>query len=306
MSKKRTVQLLLIDGTATGRIQAKLDNWTGVAYKIPKILLPESGDRKDLKFCGIYFLLGRDDETDERIAYIGQTSARKSGESLRARVAEHGRSGEKAFFNEVVFFATGTDDFGPTELCFLENCFWNLAKTAGRYRVVNSNEPSKGNVTEAKEAELERFVENARILMSTFGHNLLEEKLAKPSGDEPATRKSIDLFLTRSVKGVGLVQAQAEWTDEGIVVKRGSHMATGTRTWVTSGIRSRRDKALAAGDEIPGERNLRALATDELFSSPSSAAMFVIGQSANGRTSWKTADGRTFEELDAQREAVDG
>ena len=50
MSKKRTVQLLLIDGTATGRIQAKLDNWTGVAYKIPKILLPESGDRKDLKF----------------------------------------------------------------------------------------------------------------------------------------------------------------------------------------------------------------------------------------------------------------
>lgn len=130
--------------------------------------------------------------------------------------------------------------------------------------------------------------------------------MGKPSGDEPATRKSIDLFLTRSVKGVGLVQAQAEWTDEGIVVKRGSHMATGTRTWVTSGIRSRRDKALAAGDEIPGERNLRALATDELFSSPSSAAMFVIGQSANGRTSWKTADGRTFEELDAQREAVDG
>lgn len=95
MSKKRTVQLLLIDGTATGRIQAKLDNWTGVAYKIPKILLPESGDRKDRKFCGIYFLLGRDDETDERIAYIGQTSERKSGESLLARVAEHGRSGEK-------------------------------------------------------------------------------------------------------------------------------------------------------------------------------------------------------------------
>jgi hypothetical protein len=29
MSKKRTVQLLLLDGTATGRIQAKLDNWTG-------------------------------------------------------------------------------------------------------------------------------------------------------------------------------------------------------------------------------------------------------------------------------------
>ena len=62
MSKKRTVQLLLIDGTATGRIQARLDNWTGIAYKIPKILLPESGDREELKFCGIYFLLGHSDE----------------------------------------------------------------------------------------------------------------------------------------------------------------------------------------------------------------------------------------------------
>ena len=123
---------------------------------------------------------------------------------------------------------------------------------------------------------------------------------AQPCGT--ATRKSIDLFLTRSVKGVGLVQAQAEWTDEGIVVKRGSHMATGTRTGVTSGIRSRRDKALAAGEEIPGEKNLRELATDEIFSSPSSAAMFVIGASSNGRTSWKTADGRTFEEMVAQRE----
>jgi len=303
MSKKRTVQLLLIDGTATGRIQAKLDNWTGVAYKIPKILLPESGDRKDLKFCGIYFLLGRDDETDERIAYIGQTSERKSGESLLARVAEHGRSGEKGFFNEVVFFTTGTDDFGPTELCFLENCFWNLAKTAGRYRVVNGNEPSKGNVTEAKEAELERFVENARILMSTFGHNLLEEKVVKQTTDESTRRASIDLFLTRAIKGVGQVQAQAEWTDEGIVVKRGSHMATGERAGLSEGIRSRREKALAAGKEIQGENKLMELVTDELFSSPSSAASFVIGMACNGRTAWKTADGRTFEEMAAQREA---
>ena len=35
------------------------------------------------------------------------------------------------------------------------------------------------------------------------------------------------------------------------------------------------------------------LKEDMLFTSPSYAAMFVIGKSANGLTSWKTADGQT-------------
>ena len=33
-------------------------------------------------------------------------------------------------------------------------------------------------------------------------------------------------------------------------------------------------------------------------------ASFVIGASCNGLTEWKTADGRTFEEMATQREAV--
>ena len=44
---KRTVQLLLIDGDGAGRIQAQLDNWTGVAYKIPKLLLSECKERSE-------------------------------------------------------------------------------------------------------------------------------------------------------------------------------------------------------------------------------------------------------------------
>ena len=37
---------------------------------------------------------------------------------------------------------------------------------------------------------------------------------------------------------------------------------------------------------------------DLLFSSPSYAAMFVIGKSANGLTSWKNADGKTLKSLE--------
>ena len=43
------------------------------------------------------------------------------------------------------------------------------------------------------------------------------------------------------------------------------------------------------------------LQEDLLFSSPSYAAMFVIGKSANGLTSWKTADGKTLKSLEAEQ-----
>lgn len=40
------------------------------------------------------------------------------------------------------------------------------------------------------------------------------------------------------------------------------------------------------------------LQEDVLFSSPSYAAMFVIGKSANGLTSWKDEDGRSLKEIE--------
>ena len=41
------------------------------------------------------------------------------------------------------------------------------------------------------------------------------------------------------------------------------------------------------------------LQEDVLFSSPSGAAMFVVGKSANGLTSWKNADGITLKDIES-------
>ena len=41
------------------------------------------------------------------------------------------------------------------------------------------------------------------------------------------------------------------------------------------------------------------LQEDMLFTSPSYAAMFVIGKSANGLTSWRTEDGQTLKSLES-------
>lgn len=52
-----------MDGSASGRWQATLSNWNGVAYKIPRGDLKDCGDLPELNTPGVYFLFGKDDET---------------------------------------------------------------------------------------------------------------------------------------------------------------------------------------------------------------------------------------------------
>lgn len=94
---KKSITMLLIDGEPSGRIKCTLGNWTGVAYKIPRIMLDSCKDREHLKQSGVYFLLGRSDDTGKGIAYIGQAGVRKNGEGILYRLLEHKHNPEKDF-----------------------------------------------------------------------------------------------------------------------------------------------------------------------------------------------------------------
>ena len=74
---------------------------------------------------------------------------------------------------------TSNNSLGATEISYLENRFFSLANEAHRYKVVNNNEPPKGNVTEEKESELEEFIENARLVMSVLGRRVFEPIVKK-------------------------------------------------------------------------------------------------------------------------------
>ena len=67
----KNINLFLMDGTASGRIKCTLANWTGVAYRIPRVDLDLCRERSDLKQSGIYFLFGVSDEAPEPVIYIG-------------------------------------------------------------------------------------------------------------------------------------------------------------------------------------------------------------------------------------------
>lgn len=291
-ARGKSINLFLMDGEASGRIKCTLANWTGIAYKIPRTELDRCKERDDLKQSGVYFLFGSSDQTGKNVVYIGQAGARKNGEGILNRLQEHKRNPEKDYWTEAIIFTTTNNSFGPTEISYLENRFWNLAMEAKRYEVKNGNDPTPGNVTEEKESELEEFIDYARIIMGTLGHKvpLAESKAETTKSDNSSTE--IILQLKRNIKGVGTIEATGKQTSEGFVVLMGAHISPNDDNTIPTILREQR-KATVLDDN-------GCLIEDLLFNSPSYAAMFVFGKSANGLTSWKTEDGRTLKEIESE------
>lgn len=75
------------------------------------------------------------------------------------------------------------------------------------------------------------------------------------------------------------------------MVFKNSHIATVDDDTIPDVIKERRKNASVDEQGI--------LQEDMLFTSPSYAAMFVIGKSANGLTSWKNEHGKTLKALES-------
>jgi len=55
----KTIKIFLIDGDPNGRMTVELSNWSGKAYKIPRVNIKDCTDRNDLQGTGVYLLLGK-------------------------------------------------------------------------------------------------------------------------------------------------------------------------------------------------------------------------------------------------------
>lgn len=298
-TRGKNIQLFLMDGEASGRIKCTLANWTGVAFKIPRTELDKCKDRDDLKQSGVYFLFGTSDETGKGVVYIGQAGARKNGEGILNRLMEHKRNPEKDYWTEAIVFTTSNNSFGATEISYLENRFCNIALDAKRYEVKNGNDPTPGHITEEKESEMEEFIDYAKVIMGTLGHKLFEPinrppaKLQQVSSADEDADDTVSLHLERTIKKIGKVEADGLQTAEGFVVLQGSRISPVDDNTIPAVIKERRKKAHIDENGI--------LQEDLLFTSPSYAAMFVIGKSANGLTSWKTDRDKTLKSLEAEQ-----
>ncbi|MCF8232754.1 MAG: GIY-YIG nuclease family protein [Bacteroidales bacterium] len=100
----KTIKIFLIDGDPNGRMTCELSNWTGKAYKIPRIKVKDCTDRDDLQNTGIYLLFGKDDEGKDQV-YIGEA------EVILKRLNQ--QINQKEFWNETILFSLPSETGKP-------------------------------------------------------------------------------------------------------------------------------------------------------------------------------------------------
>lgn len=283
MRHGKTIKIFLIEGDPNGRMTCELSNWTGKAYKIPRILVSGSDDRSDLKNTGIYLLFGKNEAGMDKV-YIGEA------ESVLIRLKQ--QLSAKEYWNEAIVFVSKDDNLNKAHVKYLENRLYEQAKKAGRFDLDNASIPTQSSISESDRAEMEEFLENIRLLVNTLGHKVFEEKREVLSIlNEPR----ISFFI----KGVREAEAQGQRTTDGFVVFKGSKASKSVTNAFSPSFVALRDRLIESHTLTIQDKYL-LFQEDYIFSSPSAAAMIVLGTPTNGLSAWKDAQGRTLKTVEAE------
>lgn len=275
----KTIKIFLIDGEPNGRMSCELSNWSGKAYKIPRIKIKDCSDRNDLTSTGVYLLFGKDEEGKD-LVYIGEA------ENIVKRLNQH--LSQKDFWNETISIISKDENLNKAHVKYLENRLHNIALNAKRYKVENSIIPTQSSISESDRAEMEEFIENIKMLVNTLGHKVFDEKR------EIKKKQIIDRFYIKSARGA---DATGELTSDGFVVYKGSKATNSITASMGFNLINFRKKLMDNGiftDKI----DFLEFSEDYLFSSPSTAAAIVMGRNANGLLEWKLENGKTLKEYE--------
>lgn len=212
---------------------------------------------------------------DNKIAqiYVGQT---RNGV---ARLDDHNRS--KDFWNKAIMFLADNKTFSLDMISGLEAYAINKAHDSNRYKVENSVNP-KYEIDEYDLPLIEEIYEEIQFIMATQGYKMDNSK---------STLNEVNtLHTTRN----GTL-AFGVYDGENFEVLEGSEVDM-SRKCHSAVMEKQRKTASANGDIVCVDGKYK-LTVSVSFTSPSSAAMFVLGGSSNGWVEWKDKDGKTLDEL---------
>lgn len=303
----KQVRLFLVDGSAGGLMTAEIMNWTGHVLKGKREKLAEIRNRPEARRTGIYILLGEDEATGGRLAYLGQS------DDVAGRLVQH--DAKKAFWEEVVVVTSKDANLTSAHVRYLEARLIRLAKSIGRVPLANGNEPTGGaDLPEADASDMDYFIEQLRILLPVLGVDIVRgrEQRSVPAASVPWTAleatavepvaETSPVFRFTNRAGV---DARAQVIDGEFTVLAGSVIRSEMRQPGSGAVSTLRHYALRGpihakivADSIPNEDGRTVtLSRDHVFTSPSAAAAVVQGHgTANGRTAWVTDDGVMFGE----------
>ncbi|WP_228768127.1 GIY-YIG nuclease family protein [Limnohabitans sp. DM1] len=236
---------------------------------------------------GVYFLIGELSEAGLPRSYIGQSG------SVGKRLEQHHQN--KDFWNRAFVVISLTNSLTQTHALFLEWLAIAEATKAGRYGLENGNTGSQPYTPAPLQADCHEIHETAATLLATLGQPIFE-----PLTNAPTAKGEVELFYCKGsgADGVG------EYTSEGFVVHKGSkgraEIVPSIQGTSHERMRSQLIREGVLAENAGSSGSMLVFTRDHLFSSPSTAAMAVMGRSANGWVEWKTAAGKTLDEVKRQ------
>lgn len=278
----KTIKIFLIDGDPNGRMSCELSNWTGKAYKIPRIKVKDCIDRDDLNSTGVYLLFGKDDEGKDQV-YIGEA------ESVLKRLNQ--QLSQKDFWHETIVFISKDENLNKAHIKYIENRLHDIAVSSNRYKIDNSSTPTQSSISESDRSEMEEYIENLRMLVNTLGHKVFDDKR------ETSNNKKNQIFAINAARGA---DAKGEPTSDGFLVFRGSKAANSVTPSISPSLAKLRGNLIERNVLNTVDGSL-VFSEDYIFTSPSLAASTVMGRNANGLEEWKLKTGETLKSFESNQ-----
>lgn len=273
----KNIKIFLIEGTPNQRLYCELSNWNGRVYRIPREEIKKSEDRYDLKYTSAYVLLGKNDNGGT-LAYIGEC------DNAKERLFQH--LYQKDFWNEALIFIRTDNSLNKAHVKHIERRLYDIASEIGRCQLMNGNQPGGASISESDEAEIEEYIDNARILTNALGVKIFEPVISL--NQTPQDKQANTLYI-RAARGAN---ASGQKTPEGFVVYKSSEVAHSFTPTAPDSYKKLKHELIDAGILVDN-----VFTKDYLFASPSTAAGIVMGRSANGLSEWRTEAGETLKAL---------
>jgi len=274
----KTIKIFLLDGKPTGPRTVEISGWTGKGFVIPRSNLSDVLRRDDLQVPCVYFLTGESEE-GEVVVYVGES------ENFIERIQYHNRDPKKDYWNTAVCFVSKDETLNKAYVKYLESILYSEVRKVGRVKVESGKKSNPARLSESDLADANDFASYIRLLLPVVGFTFLKA---------PVENAKEDLWFCKGKDA----NAKGMPTSEGFVVLNGSIIQRSEANALHDYVRLLREKIL--GSENLGNTDNFTLIEDEVFGSPSTAAAFVLGRSANGWTSWKNKEGKTLDEVKRQ------
>lgn len=283
MSRPQTIQIFLPAGDPRGMRVAEITTRIVRVIEVPRSQLGEFVKTPEALQVGVYFLVGELSEAGLPRVYIGQSG------SVGSRLVQHNQ--RKDFWNRALVVISLTNSMTQTHALFLEWFAIQQATQVGRYSLENGNTGARPHTPAPLQADCHEIHETAATLLATLGQPIFEP--LTNVGPVPGLR---ELFYCKGSDADGV----GEYTTEGFVVLKGSRGRLETMPSLQGRSGARFREKLLDGGVMAADGGNVVFTRDHLFSSPSMAAVALQGRSANGWTEWKSANGKTLDELKRQ------